>query len=152
MVCSVGGKRMYLWRAVDDEGEVLDMIMRPYRDSWVATKYIAQLLINSPIFPERITTDGHHSYATALKRLQIQRLHRRGRLRENNRVENSHLPIRRRERKMQKFKSESAAQRFLETHAAVYNTFYTQPHLTSRAVLRAFRGEAMRVWDEVTAG
>jgi transposase-like protein len=151
MVCTVAGKRMYLWRAVDDEGEVLDMIMRPYRDSWVATKYIANLLINSPVFPERITTDGLHSYTTAMKNLQIERVHRRGRLRENNRAENSHLPIRRRERKMQRFKSEHSAQRFLETHAAVYNTFYTQPHLISRKTLRTFRSEAMRVWDEATA-
>ena len=151
MVCTINGKRMYLWRAVDDEGEVLDMIIRPYRDSWVATKYITKLLVNSPIFPERITTDGLASYTTACKLLKIERVHRRGRLRENNRAENSHLSIRRRERKMQKFKSESSAQRFLETHAAVYNTFYTQPHLISRNTLRTFRSAALRVWDDVTA-
>lgn len=152
MVCVVGGKRMYLWRAVDDEGEVLDMAMRPYRDVWTATKYLAELIANQPTFPERITTDGLLSYVGAAKRLKIEDLHRRGRLRENNRAENSHLPIRRRERKMQKFKSQESAQRFLTTHAAVYNTFYTQPHRLCRSTLRLTRGEAFRVWSEATAG
>lgn len=78
-------------------------------------------------------------------------LHRPGRLRENNRAENSHLPIRRRERKMQGFKSQASAQRFLTTHAAIYNTFHTQPHLVCRQTLRQFRGEAMRVWSEAVA-
>ncbi len=151
MVCSVGGKRMYLWRAVDDEGEVLDMAMRPYRDGWTATKFLANLMIGQPIFPERIVTDGLKSYVGAVERLRIGHLHHQGRLVDNNRAENSHLPIRRRERKMQKFKSQDSAQRFLTTHAAVYNTFYTQPHLISRRTLRKFRGEALRVWREATA-
>lgn len=84
----------------------------------------------------------------ALKILGLQNRHRPGRLRENNRAENSHLPIRRRERKMQGFKSKASAQRFLTIHAAIYNTFYTQPHLISRPTLRRFRGEALRVWNE----
>lgn len=151
MFCNIGGKRMYLWRAVDDEGEVLDMAMRPYRDVWTATKFLADLIINQPIFPERIVTDGLKSYVGAAKRLEISHLHRQGRLRDNNRAENSHLPIRRRERKMQRFKSQASAQRFLSTHAAVYNTFYTQPHLTSRGTLRQLRGDAFRVWEEATA-
>ena len=67
------------------------------------------------------------------------------------RAENSHLPIRRRERKQQKFQSRASAQRFLATHAAVYNTFYIQPHLISRRTLRKFRGEALHVWREATA-
>jgi transposase-like protein len=75
-------------------------------------------------------------------------VHRPGRLRENNRAENSQLPMRRRERKMQGFKSQASAQRFLTTHAAVYNTFYTQPHLIRRSTLRQFRSEAIRVWNE----
>ncbi|WP_235524864.1 DDE-type integrase/transposase/recombinase, partial [Caulobacter sp. Root1455] len=74
--------------------------------------------------------------------------HRPGRLRENNRAENSHLPIRRRERKMQGFKSQAPAQRFLTTHAAVYNA---QPHLIRRQTLRRFRGEAMRAWSQAVS-
>jgi transposase-like protein len=142
---------MYLWRAVDDEGEILDTAMRPYRDGWTATKFLANLIINQPIFPERIVTDGLKSYAGAVRRLRIEHLHRQGGLVDNSRAENSHLPIRRRERKMQKFKSEASAQRFLTTHAAVYNTFYTQTHLVSRKTLRKFRGDAFRAWNEAVA-
>ena len=68
----------------------------------------------------------------------------------NNRAENSHLPIRRRERKQQKFKSQASAQRFLATHAAVYNTFNTQPHLTTRSTLRLLRGGAFKAWQLAT--
>jgi transposase-like protein len=67
-------------------------------------------------------------------------------MRANNRAENSHLPIRRRERKMQRFKSQGQAQRFLATHAAVYNCFNTQPHLIGRSTLRQFRAAAQQAW------
>ena len=150
MVCTVGGRRMYLWRAVDDEGEVLDLVMQRNRDTGAALKLLKRLLRNQPVEPETITTDGLGSYVAALKILGLQDRHRPGRLRENNRAENAHLPIRRRERKMQRFKSQASAQRFLTTHAAIYNTFYTQPHLISRPTLRRFRGEALRVWNEAT--
>ena len=148
MVCSVGGRRMYLWRAVDDEGEVLDLVMQRRRDTNAALKLLKRLLRNQPVDPISITTDGLGSYTAALKELELIDLHCPGRLRENNRAENSHLPIRRRERKMQGFKSQASAQRFLTIHAAVYNTFYTQPHLIRRPTLRRFRGEAMQVWNE----
>jgi transposase-like protein len=69
----------------------------------------------------------------------------------NNRAENSHLVIRRRERKQQKFKSQSSAQRFLSTHAALYNTFNMQRHMIRRSTLRLFRAEAYRVWITATA-
>ena len=150
MVCTVGGRRMYLWRAVDDEGEVLDLVMQRNRDTGAALKLLKRLLRNQPVEPEAITTDGLGSYVAALKILGLQDRHRPGRLRENNRAENAHLPIRRRERKMQRFKSQASAQRFLTTHSAIYNTFYTQPHLISRPTLRRFRGEALRVWNEAT--
>lgn len=152
MVCNVGGHRMYLWRAVDDEGEVLDLVMQRRRDTNAALKLLKRLLRNQPVDPVTITTDGLSSYAAALKELDLIDLHRPGRLRENNRAENSHLPIRRRERKMQGFKSQASAQRFLTTHAAIYNTFYTQPHLIGRQTLRQFRGEALRVWSQAAAG
>lgn len=151
MVCSVGGKRMYLWRAVDDEGLILEMWMQPYRDILTAQRFLAKLLLSYKQLPERIVTDGLHSYRGAARRLRVSRAHVKGRLRENNRAENSHLPIRRRERKMQKFKSQASAQRFLDTYSAVYNTFYTQRHLTSRKVLRELRGQAFAAWKEATA-
>jgi len=151
MVCSVGGRRMYLWRAVDDEGEVLDLVMQRRRDTGAALKLIKRLLRNQPVDPISITTDGLSSYAAALKELEIVDLHHPGRLRENNRAENSHLPIRRRERKMQGFKSQASAQRFLTTYAAIYNTFYVQPHLIRRQTLRQFRSEAPSIWNEALA-
>jgi len=151
MVCTVAGRRMYLWRAVDDEGEVLDLVMQRRRDTEAALTLLRRLLRNQPVDPETITTDGLASYGAALKVLGLQDRHRPGRLRENNRAENAHLPIRRRERKQQGFKSQASAQRFLTTHAAVYNTFSTQPHLNRRAAVRNLRGEALRVWTEATA-
>ena len=80
----------------------------------------------------------------------IAKRHERGRWR-NNRAENSHQPTRRRERKMQGFKSVGSAQRFLSTHAATYNTFNVQRHLTSARTHRAFRASAMQAWREVVA-
>src|ERR1700761_9594852 len=72
MACTVGGKRMYLWRAVDDEGEVLDLIMQRRRDTDAALKLLKRLLCNQPVEPEVIVTDGLGSYAAALKRLGLQ--------------------------------------------------------------------------------
>jgi len=142
---------MYLWRAVDDEGEVLDVVVQRSRDAEAALKLLKRLLRNQRIAPETIVTDGLASYPAALQQLDLLHVHRPGRLRENNRAENSHLPIRRRERKMQLFKSQASAQRFLVTHAAIYNTFYVQQHLISRATLRRYRGEAMQAWAAATA-
>jgi len=90
------------------------------------------------------------SYRAAAKVLGLTSRHRPGGMRENNRVENSHLVIRRRERKQQKFKSQGSAQRFLASHAAVYNTFNIQPHLISRPSLRLLRAQADRAWEAAT--
>ena len=142
---------MYLWRAVDDEGEVLDLVVQRRRDTEAALRLLKRLLHNQPVEPETITTDGLLSYGAALDRLDLRHLHRPGRLRENNRVENSHLPIRRRERQQQRFKSQASAQKFLTTHAAIYNTFNIQRHLISRPTLRRFRAEAVTVWAAAVA-
>jgi transposase-like protein len=151
VVCNIGGKRMYIWRAVDDEGEVLDLVVQKRRDNEAALWLLTRLLRNQPIEPEVIVTDGLASYASALRELGLQDRHRPGRLRENNRAENSHLPIRRRERQMQLFKSQASAQRFLTTHAAIYNTYYVQRHLISRPTLRQFRTGAEHSWQLATA-
>ena len=151
MVCSIGGRRMFLWRAVDDEGEVLDLVVQRRRDTEAALVLLKRLLRNQPGDPERIVTDGLGSYPAALAQLGLRHLHSPGRLRENNRAENSHLPIRRRERQQQLFKSQASAQRFLTTHAAIYNTFYTQRHLISRSTLRRFRAEAASAWATAVA-
>ena len=151
MVVNIRGKRMYLWRAVDDEGEVLDMIVQHRRDTAAALKLLKRLLWSQKMTPTEVVTDGLKSYVSALTELGLQDRHRPGRLRENNRAENSHLPIRRRERKMQGFKSQPSAQRFLTTHAAVYNTYNTERHLISRKSLRAFRADAHAAWAAATA-
>ena len=122
---------MYLWRAVDDEGEALDVLVQKRRNKHAALKLLRRLLKNQGIYPETITTDKLASYRAAARDLGLTSRHRPGGMRENNRAENSHLAIRRRERKQQKFKTQGSAQRFLSSHAAVYKTFSIQPHMIS---------------------
>ena len=109
-----------------------------------------RLLKSQGFCPTAIVTDKLPSYGAALSDLGMKARHIAGG-RLNNRAENSHLPIRQRERRMQRFKSSGSAQRFLSTHAAIYNTFNVQRHLISRTPLRKFRTEAMSRWDAVTA-
>lgn len=132
-----------------DEGEVLDLVMQRKRDTEAALKLIRRLLRYQPTRPTAIVTEGLASYPAALAQLDLLDIHRPGRLRENNRAENSHLPIWRRERKQQGFKSQASAQRFLATHAAVYNTFYTARHLTGRRTLKVLRAAAFEAWSGV---
>ena len=150
MVCRIGGHRMYLWRAVDDEGEVLDVLVQKRRNKHAALKLLRRLLKNQSIHPEAIVTDKLASYRAAAKSLGLTARHQPGGMRQNNRVENSHLAIRRRERKQQKFKSQGSAQRFLSTHAAVYNTYNLQQHLISRPGLRHLRAQADAAWAAAT--
>lgn len=151
MVVKIAGRRMYLWRAVDDEGEVLDMLVQKRRNTAAALRLLRRLLKHHGAQPEAIVTDRLPSYGTAVRRLGLSRRHRPGPMLRNNRVENSHLVIRRRERKQQRFKSQGSAQRFLATHAAVYNIFNVQRHLIRRSTLRLFRAEATRAWQAATA-
>lgn len=145
----IGGKQMYLWRAVDGEGEVLDVLVQRRRDKGAALKLMRKLLKNQGIRPSRIVTDKLKSYKAALSELGMDHLHKTGN-RLNNRVESSHVPIRRRERKLQRFKSQAAAQKFLSTHGPIYNLFNTQRHLISRSTLRTLRSKAMTEWLLVT--
>jgi putative transposase len=129
------------WRAVDAEGEVLDVLVQSKRDKRAALKLMRKLLKKMGVAPDRLVTDDLRSYGAAARDLGISHRHERGRWR-NNRAENSHQPTRRRERKMQGFKSAGSAQRFLSVHAATYNTFNVQRHLISANTHRAFRASA----------
>ena len=142
--------RMYLWRAVDCEGDVLDILLQSRRNKKAALKLIRKLLKKQGFVPDTIVTDKLPSYSAALKNLGLSSHHDFGG-RKNNRAENSHLPVRQRERRMQRFKSPGSAQRFLSTHAAVTSTFNVQRHLISRRTLRQFRGAAMSQWQAATA-
>jgi hypothetical protein len=139
-----------LWRAVDHEGEILDMLVQRRRGTRAALRLMRKLLKKQGFAPKLLVTDKLRSYASAFRRLRLTCPHEQG-LRQNNRAENSHQAVRRRERKMQRFKSARSAQRFLNMHAAVHNTFNLQRHLVSRSTLRIFRAEAANQWrDAVT--
>ena len=149
MVVRIAGKRMYLWRAVDQEGEILDLLVQPRRDKRAAVRLMRKLLRKQGFAPRVATTDRLRSYAAAFQALRLTCRHEQG-LRMNNRAENSHQVVRRRERKMQRFKSARSAQRFLAIQAPVHNTFNLQRHLISRPTLRHFRAEAADAWQSAT--
>jgi transposase-like protein len=115
----IDGRMVYLWRAVDAEGEVLDVLVQFKRNKHAALKLMRKLLRKYAVVPERLVTDDLRSYGAATLELGIDHLHERGRW-KNNRAEDSHQPTRRRERKMQRFKSMGSAQKFLSAHAAAY--------------------------------
>jgi putative transposase len=135
---------------VDHEGEVLDMLVQRRRDKRAALRLMRKLLRKQGFVPKLLVTDKLGSYGAAFRQLRLACRHERG-LRKNNRAENSHQPVRRRERKMQRFKSVRSAQRFLSIHSAVYNTFNLQRHLISRSTLRTFRAEASAQWEMAAA-
>ena len=136
--------------AVDSEGEVLEILIQPQRDKAAALRLLRKLLRRQGFVPTVIVTDKLRSYGAALREIGFSGLHEQG-LRANNRAENSHQPVRRRERKMQGFKSIKSAQRFVSVHAAVYNTFNVQRHLIRRPTHRQFRTAAHNSWSDATA-
>ena len=146
----INGKMVYLWRAVDDEGTVLDVVIQYRRNTKAATRLLRKLLRNQGIKPKRIVTDRLGSYGAALKLLGLKELHDVGD-RKNNRAECSHVPIRRRERKSQKFRSVHKAQKLLSAHSQIYNLFNHRRHLISRKALRKFRYQANLEWILATA-
>lgn len=142
----IGGKQLYLWRAVDAEGEVLDVLVQPKRDRRAAQKLMRKLLKKQSMTPEAWVTDKCPAYGAALRAMKLRRVEHVQRRRANNRAESSHVPVRRRERKQQGFKSPGSAQRFLSMHAATYNTFTVPRHLVSASTHRLFRAEAFETW------
>ena len=145
----INGRMVYLWRAVDDEGTVLDLVVQRRRNTKVALRLLRQLLKNQGVDPTKIVTDKLGSYGAALKLLGLKHLQDVGG-RKNNRAECSHVPIRRRERKSQSFRSVGNAQKLLSTHGQIYNLFNYRRHLISRNTLRKFRSKAQTEWNIVT--
>jgi transposase-like protein len=150
MVVTTNGRRHWLWRAVDNEGEVLDFLVQTKRNTKAAKTLMIKLLKRQGFAPTRIVTDKLRSYAAAFRSLGLTATHDRG-LRANNRAENSHQPVRRREHKQQRFKSAGSAQRFLTVHAATYNTFYHQRHLLSRSNYKQLRTGSFNAWSIASA-
>jgi putative transposase len=122
---------MYLWRAVDAEGEVLDVLLQAKCDTKAARRLMRKLLRRQGMAPDEWFTDKNPAYGAALRELKLTRAPHTRRKCANNRAESSHVPVRRRERKLQGFKSPRSAQRFLSLHAATYNVFTVPRHLTT---------------------
>ena len=139
MVISIRGGKYWLWRAVDNEGEVLDFLVQRRRDAQAAR------LCAEPDCDRRL-----RSYPAAFRAIGLTAEHDRG-LRANNRAENSHQPIRRRERKLQRFKSPGSVQRFLAIHAATFNAFTHQRHLLRRPHFKELRAGSFRTWAAASA-
>ena len=146
----IDGEIVDLWRAVDNEGTVLDVVVQRRRDTKAALRLLRKLLKNQGIKPTRMVTDRLGSYGAALKLLGIKHLQDVGG-RKNNRAECSHVPIRRRERKSQRFRSVMNAQKMLSAYGQIYNLFNHRRHLISRNTLRKFRSQADTEWNLVTA-
>ncbi len=147
MYVSIGGRWMYLWRAIDQNGEVLDVLVQAKRDKRAALKLMRKLLKKYGLAPRTIVTDKWRAYAAAIRHLGLMAWHHQAKW-KNNRIEGSHVRIRRRERAMQGFRSPGSAQRFLSIHAAVYNHFTTRRHLISAAEHRKLRDRAFLDWRE----
>ena len=139
---------MYLRRAGDDEGEVLDCLVQRRRNKAAAKNLMRKFLKKQGFAPERVTTDMLRSYGAAFNELGLSAEHDQG-LRKNDRAEVPYQPLRRRERKLQRFKSAKSCLPFTSMHVAVYRSFNLQRHLTSRRVPREIRAQAMVDWNSL---
>ena len=146
----IGGVLHYLWRAVDQNGVVLDILVQEKRDGAAAKRFFRRLLRGLQYKPKRLIIDGLRSYGVARRALLPDVKHRTSRY-LNNRAENSHRPTRRRERQMQKFKSRHQAQGFLSAHAMIYGHFRPRRHRLSAGGYRRARAKAFRVWQQETS-
>src|SRR3978361_1737873 len=145
----IQGELHYLWRAVDQHGIVLDILVQSRRNAGAAKRFFRRLLKGLQYAPRVLITDKLGSYGVAKGGLLPDAEHRKSRY-LNNRAENSHRPTRRRERQMQRFKSPEQAQRFLSSHAMIYGHFRPRRHLMTAAQYRRARNKAFRIWREET--
>ncbi len=141
----INGIQHYLWRAVDQDGEVVDVLLQSRRDGKAAKRFFKRLLKTHRMEPRKIVTDKLRSYGVAHRELIPDTIHDTSQY-ANNRAELSHQPTRVRERVMRRFKSTQQAQRFLSVHAAVYSLFNLGRHLTSARNYRIFRMRAFVSW------
>jgi putative transposase len=146
----INGVRHYLWRAVDQNGVVIDILVQPKRDRFAAIRFFRKLLrANDRRRPRVIVTDKLRSYAAAKRVVMPGVAHRQHRY-LNNRAENSHQPTRERERRMRRFKSADHAQHFVEVHGIIGSHFRPRRHLLSATDYRNLRSKRFRIWNEVT--
>lgn len=145
----INGVTHYLWRAVDQNGVVLDILVQPKRDRFAAIRLFRRLLRVAGHKPRVIITDKLRSYGAAKRVVMPGVAHRQHRY-LNNRAENSHQPTRERERRMRRFKSARHAQKFVEVHGIVASHFRPRRHLLSAADYRELRCKRFQIWNEVT--
>ena len=149
MYVKMNGEMVYLWRAVDQEGEILESFITRTRDKAAALTFMKKALKRHGS-PETITTDGLRSYKAAMSELGNAGKQEIGRW-ANNRVENSHLSFRRRERAMLRFRRMSCLQKFASLHANVHNHFNAERHLVDRETYKARRSAALAEWQNLMA-
>jgi putative transposase len=149
MYVKISGEMVYLWRAVDQEGEVLESYVTKTRDKAAALNFMKKALKRHGS-PEAITTDGLRSYKAAMSELGNAQKQQLGRW-ANNRVENSHLPVRRRERAMLRFRKMKSLQKFASVHASLHNHFNSERHLVDRATYKERRSAAWTEWQNLGA-
>jgi putative transposase len=146
---TIRGERHYLWRAVDQEGNILDILVQRQRNKKAAKKFFRKLLKGLRYAPRVIITDQLRSYGAAKREILPSVEHRQHRY-LNNRAENSHQPTRQRERCLQRFKSPGHAQRFLSAYGPIASHFRPRRHRLSAPAYRQQMGQRFQVWREVT--
>jgi putative transposase len=146
---NINGVKHYLWRAVDQNGIVIDILVQPRRDRLAAMRFFRKLLRSTGRRPRVIVTDKLRSYAAAKRIVMPGVAHRQHRY-LNNRAENSHQPTREREKRMRRFKSARHAQRFVEVHGIIGSHFRPRRHLLSATAYRRIRTSRFRSWNEIT--
>ncbi|MDX3697718.1 IS6 family transposase [Streptomyces europaeiscabiei] len=145
----INGRSQYLWRAVDQEGNVLDILVQGRRDKAAARRFFRRLLTKTGAVPRVIVTDRLRSYGAAHREVIPSVEHRQSKY-LNNRAENSHQPTRQRERAMKGFRSVGAAQRFLSAFSGISPHFRPRRHLLTATDYRAEMTVRFAIWDQVT--